>query len=453
MELQSSARASAPHAPTLKILLFLALIAATAEFVVRGPLRFLDNPTTWTDLSQNYVASKLWLAGENPCNPNNFVRVWKKEGRSRLEATDIRTHLAPPLGVLVLLSPIAVLPWPIAKVAWLAILLLVFCLALWSLLRVAGFQGNTQTKSKGPRTLLFLTGSLGLAPLHTGFASGNSSILAIGICAIAIWAASVRRDVMTGILLGLAASLKPQIGALFVFYYLLRRRWRTFFIAAGLTAVLALGAALRLQLHDPSWSHDFANNAKGFVTADTIDDFRASNPIRFTLINLQVLIFALTGRASTANLLALVLGVSLICVWMYYVLRRSGDRSELLDLGSLSVLGLLPVYHRFYDAAVLIVPMCWCLTRPAGKLKNAAVFSLILMIPFLAPGAAWLQLLALQGKIGAAITSSWWWDGLIMPHEVWALLFLGLILLYGVASYRNTPNPECDLTATGPLHH
>jgi hypothetical protein len=426
-----SGHAGGPHSRILKVFLFLLLVIAATEFVVRGPMRFLTTPGTWNDLSQNYVASKIWLAGENPCDPNNFIRVWIKEGQSRLQPSDVRTHLAPPLGVLVLLAPIAALPWPAAKVLWLTILLSIFVLALWSLFRVAQFR------IEEPRALGFLAGSLALAPFHTGFASGNSSALAIGLSVIAIWSASVPRDITAGLLLGLASSLKPQIGALYVLYYLLQRRWKIFFYAAGLTTVLAAAAAISLQLHDPSWSHDYTNNAKGFVTADTIDDFQASNPIRFTLINLQVPFYVFTGSRAAANMLALFLGAILACIWLFGVSRNSSERPTLLDLGAISVLGLLPVYHRFYDAAVLVVPLCWCLTVLKGKLKNVAIPALILMTPFLFPGTAWLQLLALHGKINNEVTHAWWWNQLVMPHEVWSLLFLSVVLLYGVILYRS----------------
>jgi hypothetical protein len=427
MQSESAVRNSGTRTRTLNILLYLLLLAAGAEFIVRGPLRFLQAPGTWNDLSQNYVGSRLWLTGKNPCDPNNFVQLWRSEGRSHLDVSDIRTHLAPPLGTLVLLAPIAALPWPVAKITWLVILLLAFVLAICFLFRAAGFRIHE------PRGILFLGAALALAPFHTGFSSGNSSVLVIAVCVIAIGAAGVGRDVSAGILLGIASSLKPQIGALFVLYYLLRQRWRIFFIASGLTVALALLAALSLQLHTPGWSHDYIDHAKGFVTADKIDDFRADNPIRFTLINLQVPLYAFTGAASTSNILALSLGGILLCVWMYFVLRSAKKNTDWLGLSAIAVLGLLPVYHRFYDAAVLILPLYWSLTCVGGKLRRDAIVALILMTSFLFPGAAWLQSLVLQGRISEAIVHSWYWDRLVMPHEVWTLLLLSLVLLFAMA--------------------
>jgi len=94
----------------LRVALLVLLFLAAAEFVVRGPTRFLSGPAQWNDLSQNYTASKLWLRGQNPSDPRNFVTLWKQEVGSHLDLSDVRTHSAPPPGTFVILAPIAAFP-------------------------------------------------------------------------------------------------------------------------------------------------------------------------------------------------------------------------------------------------------------------------------------------------------------------------------------------------------
>src|SRR5260221_6311291 len=101
---------------SLRIILWIVICLSASEFIVRGPVRFLLIPNNWNDLSQNYTASKLWLKGRSPSDPRNFVALWRQETRSRLELTDIRTHLAPPLGGLVVMAPIHAFPFRIAKI-------------------------------------------------------------------------------------------------------------------------------------------------------------------------------------------------------------------------------------------------------------------------------------------------------------------------------------------------
>ena len=157
------------------------------------------------------------------------------------------------------------------------------------------------------------------------------------------------------------------------------------------------------------------------------------------LINLQVPFYSLTGSSSAANVLAFSVGALLVCAWIYLVLRDREPGSELLALGAIAVICLLPVYHRLYDATLLVIPLCWCLSRPADSLKMISRAALFLMAPFLIPGAAVLQQLSNQGQIPNMITQSWWWTRAIMPHETWFLLALCLVLLYGLMLQRRNP--------------
>jgi hypothetical protein len=429
-----------PNTRNLKAILWILLLLAGAEFIVRGPVRFLREPTNWNDLSQSYTASKLWLQGKSPSDPKNFSALWKQQTGSRLELTDIRTHLAPPLGGLVVMAPIAALPWKVAKMIWLVVLLSAFAVMVWALVRAGGFREDHL------RVLAFITACLALAPFQTGIASGNASILVIGLCAVAICSALGSRDVAAGLLFGLACSLKPQIGAFLVLYYLIQRRWKLFVTAVATTAGLVLVAVSYLWICGASWLQDYLHNAKGFVTTNNIDDFSAANPIRFTLINLQVPFFSITGHSVSANLLAFAVGGLLLCAWLYWVSRsRSKGQDhgpELLSLGAVAVISLLPVYHRFYDAGLLVVPLCWCIAHIAGRSKRVATVALLLTIPFLFPGTAFLQQLEVHGRMSDAVTHSWWWNCVVMPHETWALLLLSLVLLYGIKLGRLSQSQE-----------
>jgi Glycosyltransferase family 87 len=421
-----------PASRNLKTILWILLLLAAAEFVVRGPVRYLRERSNWNDLSQNYTASKLWLQGKSPSDPRNFSILWKREADSHLDVTDIRTHLAPPLGELVVLAPIAALPWKFAKLLWLTVLLGAFASTVWALTLSAGFRWREDNL----RTLAFIAACLALAPFQTGIASGNPSILVIGLCAMAIWVAHRQHDVTAGILFGVACGVKPQIGAFLVLYYLVRQRWKLFATAVATTSGLVVVAVLYLWLRGAAWMQDYLHNAKGFVTANSIDDFSGANPIRFTLINLQVPFFSITGHSSSANLLAFAIGGLLLCAWLYLIARTptrgNGQGLELLSLGAVAIISLLPVYHRFYDAGLLVVPLCWCMTH-IGKRSNRVVpIALFLLVPFLVPGTAFLQQLAAHGKVPDAVTHSWWWNCVVMPHETWALVLLCLVLLYAI---------------------
>ena len=265
-----------------RVALWLLLVLAATEFTIRGPARYVRNPSEWNDFSQNYTASKLWLRGKSPANPKNFVVLWKEQTWIGLSTADIRTHLAPPLGGLVVLAPVAFFPWKTAKIIWLLLLLTSFAATVWVFVRILGGSRNEV------RTLIFVAACLALAPFHTGIANGNTSILVIALCTLAIGAALEEHDTAAGLALRFCVQHKAQLGAFLVLYYLVRRRWRLFTVAVGCTASLNLIAALYLHVRGAAWLQDYLNNAKGFVTTNNIDSFTSENPGRSSLINLQV---------------------------------------------------------------------------------------------------------------------------------------------------------------------
>ena len=425
----------------MRIVLALVLLAAAAEFVLRAPLRYLQ-PTNWSDLAQNYAASRIWLRGQNFADPENFVALWRDEVHSTLEAKTVRTHLAPPPGTLVLMAPIGALPWPAAKIAWLAVLLASFAFTVWALIKIAGFRLRFRLhdwRINDPRSLAFIAACLALAPFHTGIAAENQTILVVGLCALGIWAATSQNDLAAGLLFGAACSLKPHLASLFVLYYLLRRRWRLFATAVAFTAALVLIAIAWMQICGVSWRADFFHNIKVLAAENRIDDFTSANPIRFMLINLQVPFYSFTHQAKSANLLAFSAAALLLCVWAWFVVRNHSRAPELLSIATVAVITLLPVYHRFYDASLLAIPLCWSLTTLSGRLHNVARAALLLMLPFLVPGAAILQQAVFDHRIPASWSESWWWDRFLMPHQSWLLVALCLLLLYALAQESRDP--------------
>ena len=58
----------------------------------------------------------------------------------------------------------------------------------------------------------------------------------------------------------------------------------------------------------------------------------------------------------------------MLSLWLFAV-RRDG-RLGLLDLAILASASLLPVYHRFMDAGILLIPVAWALSELEGELRK-----------------------------------------------------------------------------------
>ena len=427
-----------------KSLLLLLVLLAASEFVVRGPVRFL-RAADFNDFISPYIQSRALVKGMDPYSPEVLVRLWPVEGAHRPEflAKDLADGsliakrgipTAYPLTCLFLLVPLAVLPWPVAHLAWLFITAGLALGAIWSLLPLVapgvGFETNDW------RAYVFVAVALALAPLHTGLAAGSIVIGAAALCGIAVSREQRRSDTFAGILFGIAVCLKPQIGLPFLAYYLLRRRWRLFGIAAGFVLTTAFLAMARLAISGTPWLQNYRTDNKVLLVTGILADFTERNPLRFSLINLQVLIYAISHHAA-ANALAVALSAILFGIWLLLLLRSGSQKYDvLLPMSTLAVLSLFPVYHRLYDAFLLIFPLCWSLREFSGPRRKFARGAFLPMLPFLVPGGSALQQFQSSGRIPQAIANSWYWTSIVMPHQIWFLLLLSLLLLWSMASAR-----------------
>src|SRR5271157_5154901 len=445
--------------PSSKSLLLLLVLLAAAEFITRGPVRFL-RAADFNDFISPYIQSRALVMGMDPYSPDVLVRLWPVEGAHRPEflAKDLADGsliikrgipTAYPLPCLFLLIPLAVLPWPVAHFAWFVITACLTLAVIWSLLSLieagVGFNKNDW------RSYIFVAFALAFAPLHTGFAAGSIVIGTVALCGIAVSREQQGREIFAGILIGMAICLKPQIGLPFFACYLLWRRWRLCGMAAGVVFTTAILALARLAIGGTPWLENYRMDNKVLLATGILSDFTERNPIRFSLINLQVLFYAMVHNAAAANTLAFAISAILFGASLVLMLLRGAKNNDvLLPLSTLAVLSLFPVYHRFYDAFLLIFPLCWSFREFSGPQNKFARGAFLLMLPFLVPGGSALEQFQASGKIPPAIVESWWWTGIVMPHQIWFLLFLSLLLLWRMAAGCRSERLERESTVSQP---
>jgi len=425
-------------------LLCLALIlAAGAEFVVRGPIRAVQNSTQFNDFLSPYIQADAWTRGLDPYGPQTLLKLWPAQAahlqfipREVADGSIIAKRGIPtayPITSLVLVAPLSWLPWNLAYGLWFAINLALFGVMLSVLVELAGFS------YRDIRGGLLIALVLALAPFHTGFVTGNVALVAVELGVVAVWTARQRHDIATAVLLAVSAGLKPQIGLCFLLYYLVRRRWRIFAGAAALLALFAAVGLLRLEVSHTPWFGNYLNDNHVLLESGILANFTPVNPMRFGLLNLQVILYSMVGSVGVANHLAELIGVVFLGAWLLIVLQRRIRQDDLLDLSAIAVMSLLPVYHRFYDAVLLVLPLCWVVAS-YRKARLPAILALLLMVPFLIPGGTILQTMQTDGHIPSSLAEHWWWDTIVMPHEIWALFLLSLLLLYEMAVHRDFGN-------------
>ncbi|HEY4904185.1 MAG TPA: glycosyltransferase family 87 protein [Candidatus Sulfotelmatobacter sp.] len=441
------------HATTrrnrLRIFAALLLLAGAGEFLVRGPIRFVRSAMVWNDFLSPYIQASAWAHGKDPYSAASIVLLWPSGNpqpdfiaREAANGTLPARRGIPslyPVTSLVLLGPFVSLKWSTAETLWIALNTTALLVSLLALVAISGASWRSL------RVQFFIAAALALAPLHTGLATGNPAVLAIALTIAAVWAACTGRDTTCGILLALAICLKPTIAFALLFYYVLRRRWKIAAVAATLTALITAVAASWLTHERVAWIASYIENNRKILAPGGLADFTSADPLRFNLVNTQVLFYSLLGSISLAQWLSLFLPAALFAIWLLlYVKRKSQSpevvEREFLEISALFVLSLLPVYHRFYDAGLLLWPLAWALL--VANLRRRQLLTMLVILPFFVPGAALLDRLTQQGRVPASIARSGWWNRIVMPHEIWSLISLSIMLLFFMRTATHSANTQ-----------
>jgi len=414
--------------------LFLLLLAAV-EFVARGPARALSDSG---DFGGAYLSARAWRLGANPYDHELLEQLWVEAGgASESRRLDFNKPSVYPPPTLFLVAPLAWLDWPAASAGLLAINTLLALLALAALFSAAGLNWRE------PRGGLFLVLGVAFAPLHTGIALGNLIVPAAACAMLAVWASTKKRDLWAGVLLALATALKPQIGGVFLLGYALERRWRICVVAGILWLTLASLSILRLEVAGVDWRQSWLSSNAEFLALGGPNDPTGANRNRHNLINLHWPLYTIFERAWVVNAIVLLFAGSLLLIYLFTRWRKPANPPELLSISALAGLSLAVIYHRFYDAVLLLLPLAWSLAAWQGRLKATARCSFWLILPFLIPGAVLLQESARAGRWPATWSDAWWWNTLLLPHQVWAVALLAICLVYGQYRWKYSAICPC----------
>ena len=430
------------HLPTVRgkwrwlALCFLACLAVL-EFSARGPVRALGwSSRDFNDFISPYAQTRAWLSGRDPYAPSTLAELWpasplppfllKESADGTLPA---KRGLPSPYPVLAfpVLLPFASLPWRIAICVWVIVCVLAVFTIAAVLIEFAGDRRNKQL------ALLILVSGLLLAPVQTAVAASNivNVVLALGM--LAAFCQTRNRSAWAGILLTLALALKPTVAVPFVIYALANRNRSKVIPVAITTGIFLLSLTIIPQHGRTLWWSSFLGNSRGMFASGAIDDYSTANPLHFQLVNLQAALFPLLQNRSRTQIAVWLVSIILFGLWIR-ALRRDREVG-LLDLAILASVTLLPLYHRFTDAGLLLVPVAWALSALKGEMRHFAAGCLLMASPFLIPGATMLHEFSGRSEVLRNLSRTRLWNLFILPHEAWLILFISVLLL--TARYRS----------------
>jgi hypothetical protein len=413
--------------------LILVLLASVSIFVVRTALQPQYRPS---DFATYYTAARAWLHGADPYSQSAAPLHW--------QAADGWANIMPDdcidlFGLAWL--PIIQMPSAMPVFAPFALFSAKTAVALWFIVsgvlliaQTAALARMAKSRLWQPTGIVLLSATLVLAPVHELFGWAQPSGPTISFIVLGAWAAMTRRDILAGTLLALATAIKPQLGGLFFIYFLLKGRQRIVLSFAAVMAALFTVAIVPMQLKGINLMHVWLANVSATDGPGGMNNTAIGGPARFYMLHLQVILNVLVESRNVMNFLAGALVGITAAVFAHLESRGRVQEhaDELLELSFVAALALLPVYHRFYDAGILVLPMTWALanfrTRPSMAIPMLAIIS-----SFFIPVIATVRLGQLLDRLDPTLTTSPLWHLLIDPWRVWTVLACLAVLFRAAA--------------------
>lgn len=330
-----------------------------------------------TDFKAVYYGARCLIQHSDPYKESEFLRVYQADG-GKIPSDPVRSLLfrrtvpvcinLPPSFFLT--APLAMLTWRPAHILW--ILLVAGCLTL------SAYLMWKLTEDKAPGLSLFLI-CIVLANCEILFADGNLAGISVSLCLVAVWCFFKNRFVPAGILcLAVSLAIKPHDAGLVWLYFLLaggvyrKRALQTLLVIA----VLCAPAILWVSHVAPNWMPELhANLSATSARGDLSDPGPTSITMNYAdrVIDLQTVISIFRDDPRIYNPASYLICGALLLVGAVHTLRSQfSPRSAWLALAAIAALSMLPIYHREYDAKLLLltVPACallWAEGRRIGR--------------------------------------------------------------------------------------
>ena len=356
---------------------FLLFCLSVVYFIARGPWRAVHSVNSY-DFASVYGAARAWLDGQNPYDMQIVIAQLRQAGDN--PASFPNTDPPPSvylLTALPVISAIAWLPWTSARLVWscLSITLFIISLALTF----------TQAEVTASNKWLLAAGLFLFSPVSSGLSTGNPSVLSCSLTMLAVYLALRGREGFAALTLGLAHSMKPQISIAAVVLFTLWGYWRPLllsFIFPSAMAVLSLLRASSIGQYR-QWLAGLQQGLAAASVPGGINDPSPANYFSYHLVNTSALSALWLHNPALINAAVWLLAGTLVACYLTFQ-RNLGPHKHLRDMAFFSAISLTLVYHRYYDAQLLLMAIPFLLSS-RGQKKAASLALWICMLAFVFP--------------------------------------------------------------------
>ncbi len=390
--------------------LYLVLLGC-AVFLLIGIALEKASPAADADFKLMYFSARCMLEHQDPYQESALKAMYSAEGGMRAEdmlpTSPVITKLIYLPTLFFFTTPFALLPYGLAHALWLTLTagcLILAALAMWH-----------EGAEHAPLLSGVLVGAT-LANSELFLVLGNPGGIVAGLCILAAGCIIRNRYALAGVAaLAFCLMLKPhEAGPVWLFFLLAGGLWsRRALQTLALAAVLSVPTVLWVTSVVPNWPQELRAMVKAGAARGEVNDpgptSLGSHGIGM-VISAQAAFSLVRDEPEFYNTASYLLCGPLILAWCVRTWRVGNSaRMAWFALAAISTLSMLPVYHRMYDARLMLlaVPACAILWASRGpRAWWAVAFSAAsLFVTSAIPWALFLQLLPhlrLPGSLGSS---------------------------------------------------
>jgi hypothetical protein len=408
------------------ILLFLGSLV----FLLLGCFLESATPKSMNDFKASYYSARCLVEHCDPYDQRNLTRFYHAEEGDRSTDSPIYRTIATsnvylPTS-LTFMVPFAFLHYGPAHVLWMTLIAASFLLAAFLMWELGA--------EYSPVVAGFLVGFL-VANSELLLFTGNPAGIAVSLSIVAAWCFVRERFVYAGMLC-LVVSLLLAGGTY------RKRALQTL----ALFLVFAVPTVLWVTWLSPHWVQEVSANLLPLSAHGAMNDPGPASSGGHGLgmiTDLQTVISVFRDDPRIYNPVSYLICAPLLLIWMIVTLRnRPSAQRAWLGLAAIAALTMLPIYHRQYDAELILltVPACllaWSGGGVVGKLAlaiNAIGFAVVGDLP-------WAILLAVVRHV--PVSNDGFSGRLIMMVQVFPvpLMLLAMGVFYLWLYVRWSPVP------------
>ena len=278
--------------------------------------------------------------------------------------------------------------------------------------------------------------------------NGNPIVLVTALLLVCCFDADPRWRWLRVLAFALAVLLKPQIALPFMLPLLIKPAdgWRML-LRAFAVVIATSAAALALCARQPgttTWASDLhANLALGAAAGNTMSLTERAY-VFDPRLNLAYLFgyWISSPRLDTLLTAAVLLVCGAALCWAIFRSPRADSRQWALAIAATAALTLLPVYHRSYDALLLVLALPWVLLALRTQYQRLVAWIALLLIA--ASTILWARHLPVRWRGIHGVEQPASLAG-FLTHRTHALIVLALAILFLVSLLRNQETRKSSL--------